>query len=113
ERADELAAETIDADGFVADLTDAEQARSMVTRAIARFGRVDVLVNNAGMVQTGIETEGGAFVDLDPAAFERELALNLMTAFHATRAVLPGMIERGYGRVVMVSSVTGSVVMNP
>jgi 3-oxoacyl-[acyl-carrier protein] reductase len=113
ERAAELAGETIDAAGFVADLTDAEQARAMVTEVIGRFGRVDVLVNNAGMVQSGIETEGGAFVDLDPAAFERDLALNLMTAFHATRAALPGMIERGYGRVVMVSSVTGPVVMNP
>jgi 3-oxoacyl-[acyl-carrier protein] reductase len=113
ERAAELAAETIDADGFVADLSDTEQARSMVAEVIGRFGRVDVLVNNAGMVQSGIETEGGSFVDLDPAAFERDLALNLMTAFHATRAVLPGMIERGYGRVVMVSSVTGPVVMNP
>ena len=113
ERAAELAAGTIDAAGFVANLTDAEQAASMVAEAIARFGRLDVLVNNAGMVQTGIEIEGAAFVDLDPATFERELALNLMTAFHATRAVLPGMIERGYGRVVMVSSVTGPVVMNP
>jgi 3-oxoacyl-[acyl-carrier protein] reductase len=113
DRAAELVAETIDADGFIADLTDAEQASSMVAEVIARFGRVDVLVNNAGMVQSGIETEGRAFVALDPAAFERDLALNLMTAFHATRAVLPGMIERGYGRVVMVSSVTGPVVMNP
>jgi 3-oxoacyl-[acyl-carrier protein] reductase len=113
ERAAELAEETIDADGFVADLTDTEQARSMVAEVIGRFGRVDVLVNSAGMVQSGIEAEGGAFVDLDPAAFERDLALNLMTAFHATRAALPGMIERGYGRVVMVSSVTGPVVMNP
>jgi 3-oxoacyl-[acyl-carrier protein] reductase len=113
ERAAELAGETIDAAGFVADLTDAEQARSMVAEAIGRFGRVDVLVNNAGMAQTGIETVSGAFVDLDPAAFERDLALNLMTAFHATQAVLPGMTERGYGRVVMVSSVTGPVVTSP
>jgi len=41
------------------------------------------------------------------ARFERDLALNLKTAFHVSRAVLPGMIERGYGRIVMVSSVTG------
>jgi 3-oxoacyl-[acyl-carrier protein] reductase len=63
-------------------------------------------------VQTGVEDESGAFVDLDPAAFERDIALNLMTAFHATRVVMPWMIERGYGRVVMVSSVTGPVVVN-
>jgi 3-oxoacyl-[acyl-carrier protein] reductase len=112
ERAVELAEGGADAAGFVADLTDAERARSMVDDVIARFGHIDVLVNNAGMVQTGIEDESGAFVDLDPAAFERDIALNLMTAFHATRAVMPGMIERNYGRVVMVSSVTGPVVVN-
>jgi 3-oxoacyl-[acyl-carrier protein] reductase len=113
ERAAELAQDGIDAAGFVADLTSAEQAATMVAEVLERFGRIDVLVNNAGMVQTGFEAEGGPFVDVDPAAFERDLALNLMTAFHATHAVLPGMIERGYGRVVMVSSVTGPVVVNP
>ena len=112
ERAAELTAETIDVAGFVADLTDAEQAREMVSAVLERYGGIDVLVNNAGMVQTGIEDESSAFVDLDPAAFERDIALNLMTAFHATQAVMPRMIERGYGRVVMVSSVTGPVVVN-
>ncbi|HEX6230875.1 MAG TPA: SDR family NAD(P)-dependent oxidoreductase [Actinomycetota bacterium] len=98
--------------GFVADLTDHGQVRSMVEGVLGRLGRVDVLVNNAGMVQTGVEDEGGRFVDLEPAAFERDLALNLLTAANATRAVLPGMLERGYGRIVMVSSVTGPVVSN-
>jgi 3-oxoacyl-[acyl-carrier protein] reductase len=113
ERAAELAEGGVDAAGFLADLTSDEQAGTMVADVLDRFGRIDVLVNNAGMVQTGIGSEGGAFVSLAPAAFERDLALNLMTAFHATQAVLPGMIERGYGRVVMVSSVTGPVVVNP
>jgi 3-oxoacyl-[acyl-carrier protein] reductase len=99
--------------GFVADLTDDGQARSMVEGVLERFGRIDVLVNNAGMVQTGVEDHGGRFVDLEPSAFERDLALNLMTAVHVTRAVLPGMLERGYGRIVMVSSVTGPLVSNP
>lgn len=98
---------------FVAELTDAEQARSMVRAVLVRFGRIDVLVNNAGMVQTGVEDQGGRFVDLDPAAFERDLALNLLTAANVTRAVLSGMLERGYGRIVMVSSVTGPLVSSP
>jgi len=99
--------------GFVADLTDDGQARSMVEGVLERFGRIDVLVNNAGMVQTGVEDQGGRFVDLGPEAFERDLALNLLTAASVTRAVLPGMLERGYGRIVMVSSVTGPLVSNP
>lgn len=99
--------------GFVADLTDPAQARSMVEGVLERVGWIDVLVNNAGMVQTELEVQGGRFADLDPAAFERDLALNLLTAANVTRAVLPGMLERGYGRIVMVSSVTGPLVSNP
>ena len=110
-RAKELApAESV---GLVADLTDPEQARAMVDGALERFGRIDIAVNNAGMVQTGFEDEGTRFVDLDAAVFERDLALNLMTAFHVTKAVLPGMLERGYGRIVMVSSVTGPLTTSP
>ena len=113
DRAAELADDGVDAAGFMADLTSAEQAATMVAQVLERFGRIDALVNNAGMVQTGIETEDARFVDVDASAFERDLALNLMTAFHVTQAVLPGMIERRYGRIVMVSSVTGPVVVNP
>jgi len=111
DRAAELA--PAEAAGFVADLTDGEQARAMVAAVLERFGRIDVLVNNAGMIQTGVEDVGGRFVGLDAAAFERDLALNLMTAFHVTKAVLPGMLERRYGRIVMVSSVTGSLTTSP
>jgi len=53
------------------------------------------------------------FVDLPASAFEHHLGLNLWTTVFLTRAALPAMIERGYGRIVMVSSVTGPVVTNP
>jgi 3-oxoacyl-[acyl-carrier protein] reductase len=113
DRAAELTAEGVDASGHVADLTDPDQADRIVREVVERFGRVDVLVNNAGMVQTGTDDVGGPFVSLPPAAFERDLTLNLMTAVHVTRAVLPGMVANGYGRIVMVGSVTGPVVTNP
>jgi 3-oxoacyl-[acyl-carrier protein] reductase len=111
ERAAELA--PAHAAGFVADLTDGDQARGMVAAVLERFGRIDVLVNNAGMIQTGVQDVGGRVVDLEASAFERDLALNLMTAFHVTKAVLPGMLERRYGRIVMVSSVTGPITTSP
>lgn len=113
ERATTLLDEGVEAAGFVADLTDESQARDLVEAVHERFGHIDVLVNNAGMVQTGLEDVGARVVDLSTAALQQDLALNLWTAVHVTRAVLPGMLERGYGRIVMVSSVTGPVVSNP
>ena len=113
DRAEQLQDEGIDAAGFTADLTDEQQARGLVRAVDTRFGRLDVLVNNAGMVQSGLEGVWAPFVDLPASAFGHHLGLNLWTAFFVTRAALPGMIERGYGRIVMVSSVTGPVVTNP
>jgi len=115
ERAAELAREGIEAAGFVADLTDWDATHELVAAVLERFRRIDVLVNNAGMIQTGHPDDlgGAAVADLTEARFERDLALNLKTAFHVSRAVLPGMIERGYGRIVMVSSVTGPIASNP
>jgi 3-oxoacyl-[acyl-carrier protein] reductase len=113
-RASRLEGEGIEVAAFVADLTDELQARTLIEAVLERFGGIDVLVNNAGLAQSGIEDEGGgSVVELESGSFERDLALNLWTAFHVTRAVLPAMLERGYGRIVMVSSVTGSVVVNP
>jgi 3-oxoacyl-[acyl-carrier protein] reductase len=111
ERAAELTASGAEAAGFVADLTDRAQARRMVEQVVERFGRVDVLVNNAGMVSVSTGPLGErAFLDLDDGSWDRDLAMNLDTAYVVTRAVLPGMVERGWGRVVMVSSVTGPLV---
>ena len=99
--------------GYVADLTDREQARTMVAAVLERFGAIDVLVNNAGMIQTGIDDVSARIADLPVEAFERDLALNLMTALHVTQAVLPDMIAHRYGRIVMVSSVTGPMTTSP
>ena len=103
-------ARTLDVFGFVADLTEPEQARALAAAARGANGPIDILVNNAGMVQTGIESGGGALATLAPAAFERQLDITVKTAFHLTQAVLPEMVERRYGRIVMVSSVTGPLV---
>jgi 3-oxoacyl-[acyl-carrier protein] reductase len=89
--------------GFVADLTDWDQAE----RLVRDVGRIDVLVNNAGMVQTGEPEDDSRFVDLDPAAWERGIDRNLHIPFRLCRLVAPQMAERGYGRIVNVSSVTG------
>ncbi len=114
ERVAELGRDGVDAGGFVADLTDAGAARSVVDAALDRFGRVDVLVNNAGMVTVAMDDpEERRFVEITDAEWESTIAMNLTTAFNVTRAALPGMLDRGWGRVVMVSSVTGPVASNP
>jgi len=84
----------------VADATDRHDARRPVTEAIERFGRVDILVDNVG------GTIGGnpdPFAGNDDA-FEQTLILNLTSAWWTTSAALPGMRERGFGRIISIGS---------
>jgi len=113
ERTAELTDKGIDAVGFVADLVERGAARAVTDEVEQRFGPIDALVNNAGMIQTGIEDVLASFAELDPADWDRGLALNLGITVDMTRAVLPGMIERASGRIVNVSSVTGPKVAIP
>jgi 3-oxoacyl-[acyl-carrier protein] reductase len=111
ERAADLSALGVDALGTVADLTDPEQAASVVAAAIERFSRIDILVNNAGMVTV---TDGdyleGDLLSTEPARWRASLERNLTTAYLMTRAALPHLRASGRGRVVNVASVTGAVM---
>jgi 3-oxoacyl-[acyl-carrier protein] reductase len=117
ERIEGRAAELKDEGGsvfaHVADLTDRAQAFELVAAAQEALGPLDILVNAAGMIQTGTEAVSARFGELDPDDLERELEITLKTAFHTTQAVLPAMVERRYGRIVMVSSITGPLVTAP
>ncbi|HEY3945654.1 MAG TPA: SDR family NAD(P)-dependent oxidoreductase [Solirubrobacteraceae bacterium] len=113
DRIHERGAELGDAFAAVADLTDPRQASSVAAGAREMHGPVDVLVNNAGMVQTGVQDGSGRVIALSPAALQRQLEITLKTAFHVTQAMLADMVERGFGRIVMVSSVTGPLVTAP
>jgi 3-oxoacyl-[acyl-carrier protein] reductase len=98
---------------FVADLTDEGAVRELVESVQRQLGRVDVLVNNAGMTQTGRPMDETTVQQTSYADWQRQIAITLNTAFLMTRAVLPGMVERNYGRIVNVSSVTGPLVSHP
>ena len=98
-----VAAEIVAAGGAaVADTSDvasAAGAQTLVDTAVERFGRVDVLVNNAGIIRWA----GLPEVDADNLA--SHLAVHVGGSFNTTRAAWPRMVEQGYGRIVMTSSV--------
>lgn len=113
DRAEELRGLGLDVVGVVADLTEEAQAGQAVREVEQSLGAPTVLVNNAGMTsiaRPGMASESGAAVDVSVKAWGASLARNLDTAFLVTRAVLPGMTAAGWGRVVMVTSVTGTVM---
>jgi 3-oxoacyl-[acyl-carrier protein] reductase len=112
ERALELDASGKNIIAIVADLTREEDVRRLVDTVIKRNGRIDVLVNNAGMAQTGRPIDGKTLQESSYADWQRQIEITLHTAFLMTRAVLPVMTKNKYGRVVNVSSVTGPLVSN-
>jgi 3-oxoacyl-[acyl-carrier protein] reductase len=112
ERARELEASGKSVVACVADLTREEDVSRMVNALAQRSGRIDVLVNNAGMAQTGQPLEGKRLRETSYADWQRQIEITLHTAFLMTRAVLPIMTQRKYGRIVNVSSVTGPLVSN-
>ncbi len=85
------------------DLADAARATAWLATAESTHGPIDVLVNNAGMENTG------PTVDADPAVVRKLIDLNLTTPLLLARAVMPAMIARGSGMIVNVSSVAGLV----
>ena len=84
--------------GLVADLATAEPA-ALIGRVAATLGPVDILVNNAA-----IAGPYGLIAEIEPADFERALRVNLLVPYLLARAVVGGMIERGWGRILNVSS---------
>ncbi|MCP4686612.1 MAG: SDR family NAD(P)-dependent oxidoreductase, partial [Desulfobacterales bacterium] len=112
DRAEDLREMGVDAFSAAVDLTRSEDTNAMVKEVLARFGKIDVLVNNAGMGVADNTEISLEFMDLSEAQWDQSIRNNLKTAFNATKAVLPGMIEQCYGRIVNVSSVTGPLVSN-
>ena len=86
-----------------ADMTKPEEIRAMIEEANKAFGQVDVLVNNAG-IQFVSPIE-----EFPEGKFDAIIAINLVSAFHTSKAVFAGMKERGFGRIINVASAHGLV----
>lgn len=108
----EQTAETIQAAGGMAgaykmDVTKAESVEAAFAKIVKDHGRVDILVNNAGIYPRR------KLVEMDEEFLHRLFEINVFGMFRCAKVVLPGMIERRYGKIVNMSSVTGPMVGTP
>ena len=97
----ELLALGAQARGFVVDVTRREDVDAMVAKVKEAYGRIDVLINNAGIIQDA------RLVKMTEAQFDKVVAVNLKGTFNCTQAVADQMIEQGSGAIVNASSVVG------
>ncbi|MBB4856846.1 NAD(P)-dependent dehydrogenase (short-subunit alcohol dehydrogenase family) [Novosphingobium chloroacetimidivorans] len=86
---------------FPVDVTDAEAARKMVDAVVGAFGRLDILINNAG------KSSYGGYSSLPPATWDKDVALNLNAAFYCSQAAIPHLKASGHGAIVNISSQAG------
>jgi 2-hydroxycyclohexanecarboxyl-CoA dehydrogenase len=118
-RAERVAAEIRERGGtalpVTADITDLAQVRAMVAKASELLGPISILVNNAGIPTREATDEGGGgggwedFYTSDPASWRKVVDLNVYGTMNCTHAVLSGMVERRYGKIVSVMSEAGRV----
>lgn len=86
----------------IVDLTEAAAVQTATDATVARFGRIDILINNAGITGGNAPTW-----EIDPDTWRRVLDVNLFGAFLVSRAVVPVMLSKGFGRIVNIASVAG------
>lgn len=89
---------------YKVDITSAAQVEEAVKRVLEEFGKVDILVNNAAIYPSV------AFLEMTDELRDKTIDVNIKGTWHCSRAVLSGMIERRYGKIINVSSVTGPLV---
>lgn len=113
ERVTELSGMGVDARGFAGDLVDPEVARNLVDETLSAFGRLDVLVNNAGMTSVSDPESPATVESITDEQWTTALERNLRTALNLMRPVLGIMKEAGFGRVINVASTSGAVSAYP
>jgi 3-oxoacyl-[acyl-carrier protein] reductase len=112
ERAETLSNISPKVQSYICDLTDRKACKALIESVETHFGKIDILVNNAGMSMVGSPEVYDAFHETEDEDWDNGIERNLTTCYNVTRRVIPGMVARGYGRVINVSSVTGPLVSN-
>lgn len=95
---------SVNLSGYKVDIRDKEEVNSIVSEIIKDFGRIDVVVNNAGICNLE------KFVDMSDDMRDAHFDINIVGTWNVTKAVVPNMIENKYGKIVNLSSVTGPMV---
>ncbi len=93
--------------GIVADITRDDSAPKIVRATIEHFGRLDILINNAGINTSLLRPEGqpvGKFWEVTPTEFRRVIDVNVVAVFLMTRAALPVLLKQGWGRIINVTT---------
>jgi 3-oxoacyl-[acyl-carrier protein] reductase len=102
------AAEEIEAGGlgalpFTVDITDRDAVSKVVDTMVRRYGKVDILVNNAGIINRE------SILDLSHEDWQRVMDVNINGTFNCSKAVIPHMVERSYGRIVNITSIAAKI----
>ena len=104
-----LAAEELDVPIVALDVTDADSIRAAVAEVRGLFGRIDVLVNNAAILKEGLLPEDTSVLDVSGDLVNQTFLTNTVGPLRMIQATVPGMRERGYGRIVNLSSGAGQL----
>jgi len=104
-----LAAEELDVPIVALDVTDADSIRAAVAEVRGLFGRIDVLVNNAAILKEGLLPEDTSVLDVSGDLVNQTFLTNTIGPLRMIQATVPGMRERGYGRIVNLSSGAGQL----
>lgn len=107
ELAAQLCREGCQAMAVEVDVTRPESIRQGICAGIERFGQIDILVNNAGVCKLG------SFLEQSDEDRDFHIDVNIKGVWNVTKAILPYMIEQNYGKIIVMSSVTGDMVADP
>lgn len=100
---DQLKSEKLNVQGFVVDITDASQVRETIANVVAKSGRLDVMVNCAGIVGQSATK----IMDYDDEVFRKVIDINLTGAYYLTKYAIPAMLLQQYGRILHITSIGG------